>query len=71
MLQYISSMISNVCFCCVRFSFSIPSQEISLGTSPDVTYFVSSGTYNLNSVNQAVVVVASSVSAFMQLLDRR
>jgi len=24
----------NVCFWCVRFSFSIPSQEIGLGSSP-------------------------------------
>ena len=31
------------CFCCVRFSFSIPSQEIGLGNVSEMTYLVSSG----------------------------
>jgi len=34
----------NACFCCVRFSFSIPSQEIVLGNVSEMTCFVSSGT---------------------------
>jgi len=33
----------NACFCCVRFCFSIPSQEIGLGNVSEMTYFVSSG----------------------------
>ena len=33
----------NACFCCVRFSFSIPSQEIGLGNVSEMTYFVWSG----------------------------
>jgi len=33
----------NVCFCCVRFSFSIPSQEISLGNASEMICFVLSG----------------------------
>jgi len=27
----------NACFCCVRFSFSIPSQEIGLGNVFEMT----------------------------------
>jgi len=42
-----------MCFCCVRFSVSIPSQEIGLGNVSEMTYFVSSGTYNHNSGIQA------------------
>ena len=42
----------NACFCCVTFSFSIPSQEIGLGNVSEMTNFVSSGTWNHNSVNQ-------------------
>jgi len=34
----------NLCFSCVRFSFSIPSQEIGLGNISQMTCFVSSGT---------------------------
>ena len=34
----------NVYFCCVRFCFSIPCQEIGLGNISKKTYFVSSGT---------------------------
>jgi len=37
----------NVCFCCVRFSFSIPSQEIGLGNVSEITYFVWSETWSL------------------------
>ena len=33
----------NVCFCCARFSFPIPSQEVGLGNVYKITYFVSSG----------------------------
>jgi len=33
----------NVFFCCVRFCFSIPSQEIGLGNVSEMTYFVLSG----------------------------
>jgi len=34
----------NVRFCCVRFSLSIPSQEIGFGNVSEMTYFVLSGT---------------------------
>ena len=34
----------NVCFCCARFSFSIPSQEIGLANVSEMNYFVLSGT---------------------------
>jgi len=36
----------------VRFSFSIPSQEIGLGNVCKMTYFASSGTQKHNSINQ-------------------
>jgi len=32
----------NVCLCCIRFSFSIVSQEIGLENISEITYFVSS-----------------------------
>ena len=46
----------NVCFCCVRFSFSIPSQEIGSGNVSEMTYFVWSGTYKTTtqSISQSV-----------------
>ena len=34
------------------FSFSIPSQELGLGNVSEMTYSVSSGMQNLNSINQ-------------------
>jgi len=34
----------NACFCCVRFCYSIPSQEIGLGNICEMTCFVWSGT---------------------------
>jgi len=40
----------------VRFSFSIPRQEIGLGNVSEMTYLMLSGTYNLNSVNLCVKV---------------
>jgi len=36
-------LLVNACFCCVRFCFSIPSQEIGLGNVSEMTYFVLSG----------------------------
>jgi len=30
-----------MCFCCVRFSFSISSQEVGLGNVSEMTYLVS------------------------------
>ena len=41
----------NACFCCVGFSFSTPSQDNGLGNVSEMTYFVSSGTWNLNLIN--------------------
>ena len=41
----------NACFCCVRFSFSIPSHEIGLGNISKVTCFVLSGTWSLNLIS--------------------
>jgi len=35
-------------FVVLGFVFSIPSQETGLGNISEMTYFVSSGTYNLN-----------------------
>jgi len=56
----------NLCFCCVRFSFSIPSQEIGFGNVSEMTYFLSSGSQNLNSENSVqcwyVQVKAQSVA---------
>jgi len=43
----------NVCFCCVTFGFSTPSQEIGLGNISKMTCFVLSGTWNHNSINQS------------------
>jgi len=34
----------NVCFCCVRFSFSLPRHKIGLGNVSEMTCFVLSGT---------------------------
>ena len=34
----------NVCFCCVRFCFSISSQEVGLGNVSEMTYFVLTAT---------------------------
>jgi len=45
----------SVCFCCVRFSFCIRSQEIGLRNVSEITYFVLSGTFNLNSMNQRLI----------------
>jgi len=44
--------LANAWFCCVRFGFSIPSQEIGLENVSEMTYFVLSGTCSLNSVSQ-------------------
>jgi len=44
MLQYILLQM-HVCFCCVRFSFSVLSQEIGWEERfSEMTYFVSGGT---------------------------
>jgi len=51
MLQYILLRM-HVCFCCGCFSFSVLSQEIGWENVSKMTYFVSGGTLNLNSVNQ-------------------
>ena len=47
------------CFCCARFSFSVLSQEIGWEERnvSEMTYSVSGGTQNLNSVSQAVSVM--------------
>ena len=44
----------NACFCCVRFSFTIPSQEIGLENVSEMTYFVPRETWNLNSISQSI-----------------
>jgi len=41
----------NVCFCCARFSFCIPSREIGLWNVSKMTYFLSSRSQNLNLIN--------------------
>jgi len=43
-----------MCFCCVRFCFVIPSQEIDLGNVSRATYFVSSERHKTTteSINQ-------------------
>ena len=58
----------NVCFYCVWFSFSIPSQKIGLGNMSEMTYLVSSGTYNLNSVIRGILV---TVCGCRRLWDER
>ena len=53
----------NACFCCVRFSFFIRSQETGSGNVSEVTYFVSSGTWNHSSVSYVVAVVSRTSQA--------
>ena len=52
----------NACFCCVRFHFSVPSQEIGFRNVSEMTYFVSSGTQSINPIefSTAVIKVVSS-----------
>ena len=38
----------------VRYSFSIPSQEIGLGNVSEITYFVLTGMQNLNSISKSL-----------------
>ena len=46
----------NVCFCCVRFCFSILSQQVGWEELSKMTwaYFMSGVTQNLNSLNQFI-----------------
>jgi len=44
----------NACFCCVWFSFSIPSQGIGLENVFKWPVFVLNETYNFNSINPGV-----------------
>ena len=55
-------------FVCVGFCFSIPSQEIGLGNVSRMTCFVSSGRWNLNSVNELWMHVMHDVAYFDCLL---
>ena len=43
----------NVCFCCVRFCFSILSKEIGLRNVSDMTGFVLSGMQGVHNVRPA------------------
>jgi len=56
----------NVCLYCVRFSFSIQSQEIGLGNVSKMTCFVLSGTQHLKSVNQSITNISHSVVKVLQ-----
>jgi len=53
----------NVCFCCVRFSFSIPSQEIGLGNVSEMTYFVWIGIITAAAFEKKSLVICYSVGS--------
>jgi len=44
----------HVCFCCVTFSFRYLAKGLAGKNVSEMTYFVSGGTQNINSVNQYV-----------------
>jgi len=54
-------------FVVLGFVSSIPSQEIGLGNISEMTYSMSSGTLNLNSVNQSRFVVAWHFSQYLMV----
>jgi len=52
----------NVCFCCVRFSFSIRSQEVGLENVSEMTYFV------LSKTSSSSLLAPAFDTAWLQLL---